>query len=74
MLKFITNFKGKREWYYKRASEIHNLNYEIKNEAYTSEGKLIDFDNYKAFYVDSSVNNLSDFWRTFELLEESIKC
>lgn len=74
MLDFITNFKGSKEQLYRRASEIHNLNYEIRNEAYTNTGKLIEFDNYKAFYVDSSVGDLSDFWRTFEKLDNGMKC
>lgn len=68
-MEFLTNFTGDKEHFYRRASEIHNLKYEIRNEAYSSAGTLLDFDDYKAFYVDSSVKDLSDFWRTFERLK-----
>lgn len=67
---FITNFKGILKPLIKKASKMHNLKYEIKNKAYTSDGKLLDFDNYKALYVDSSASDLSDFWETVRNLEK----
>jgi hypothetical protein len=67
---FITNFKGEKEHLLRKSSKIHNINYVIDNEAYTRDGKLIDFENYMAFYVDSNIKDLSDFWSTFRQLEK----
>jgi hypothetical protein len=70
--RFITNFKGEIEHLLRKTSEIHNINFVIDNEAYTRDGRLIDFDNYKVFYVDLNIKDLSNFWNTFKQLEKEV--
>jgi len=69
-MEFITNFKGEIEPWIKKACKTHNLKYEIKNKAYSRDGILLNFDNYKALYVDSTTNDLSDFWKTIRKSDE----
>lgn len=68
---FITNFHIDREEIYRKAAEIHSLRYSIENDTYNSLGNKIGSGEWgKAFYVDASVNDLTDFWNTHALLKE----
>jgi hypothetical protein len=67
---FITNFRSEREEFYRQAAEAHNLKYSIENETYNSHGKKIGNGEWsKAFYVDSTVCDLTDFWSTYEQIK-----
>ncbi len=72
--KFITNFTLEREEPYQRAAEIHNIRYSFENEVYGQSRKLGDDGSWmKAFYVDSEINDLSEFWRTVDELKVATK-
>ncbi len=71
---FITNFTLEREDSYRRAAELHNIQYSFENEVYGRNVKFgDDGSKYKAFYVDSQVCDLSNFWNTVEELKQPTK-
>lgn len=64
---FITNFSPDSEPFYLQSAENHKIRFLIAEEAYGFGGHRVH--GCKAFYVDSAICNLTDFWNTFDKLK-----
>jgi hypothetical protein len=64
---FITNFSTDREPIYRQSAEIHKLKYSIEDETYNMSGNRTN--GAKSFYVESTIGDLTDFWKTFNRLK-----